>query len=64
MGKSRRTSVARAILARSAHRFIVHHMDAVFRALADPTRREIPCLLRERGGPYLSGEIAAHFASS
>jgi ArsR family transcriptional regulator, arsenate/arsenite/antimonite-responsive transcriptional repressor len=33
-----------------------------FRALGDPTRREILRLLRE--GPKTSGEIAEHFASS
>lgn len=33
-----------------------------FRALADPTRREILRLLRS--GPKSSGEIAAHFAST
>ena len=37
-------------------------MNAAFRALADPTRREILRLLR--GGPQTSGEIAAHFDSS
>ena len=37
-------------------------MNAAFRALADPTRREILRLLR--GGPRTSGEIAAHFDSS
>ena len=33
-----------------------------FRALADPTRREILRLLRER--PHTSGEIAAHFPTA
>ena len=37
-------------------------MNAAFRALADPTRREILRLLR--GGAQTSGEIAAHFDSS
>ena len=37
-------------------------MDAIFRALADPTRREIVRLLRSR--PRSSGEIAAHFTTS
>ncbi len=37
-------------------------MNAAFRALADPTRREIIELLR--GGPLTSGEIAAHFQSA
>src|SRR5690606_14126959 len=37
-------------------------MQAVFRALADPTRREIIRLLRR--GPRTSGEIADHFASA
>ena len=36
--------------------------DAVFKALADPTRREILHLLRT--GPRSSGEIAAHFPSA
>lgn len=34
----------------------------VFRALADPTRREILRLLR--GGPRTSGQIAEHFPTS
>jgi ArsR family transcriptional regulator len=34
----------------------------VFKALADPTRREIIKLLR--GGPLTSGEIAEHFPSA
>jgi ArsR family transcriptional regulator, arsenate/arsenite/antimonite-responsive transcriptional repressor len=37
-------------------------MADAFRALGDPTRREILRLLRE--GPKTSGEIAEHFASS
>jgi ArsR family transcriptional regulator len=37
-------------------------MNDAFRALADPTRREILRLLR--GGPRTSGEIAGHFDSS
>ena len=36
--------------------------DAVFKALADPTRREILRLLRS--GPQSSGDIAAQFASA
>ena len=34
----------------------------MFRALADPSRREILRLLR--AGPKTSGELAAHFASA
>lgn len=34
-------------------------MNAAFKALADPTRREILAVLRD--GPRTSGEIAAHF---
>ncbi|MGH7460375.1 MAG: autorepressor SdpR family transcription factor [Longimicrobiales bacterium] len=37
-------------------------MSDVFRALADPSRREILRLLRE--GPKTSGEVAAHFSSA
>jgi DNA-binding transcriptional ArsR family regulator len=36
--------------------------DAVFRAIADPTRREILYLLR--GGPYTVGGIAGNFRTS
>ncbi|HEX5435900.1 MAG TPA: autorepressor SdpR family transcription factor [Gemmatimonadaceae bacterium] len=37
-------------------------VNTAFKALADPTRREILQLLRN--GPRSSGDIAAHFASS
>ena len=37
-------------------------MNDAFRALADPTRREIIALLRR--GPLSSGEIAGHFDSA
>lgn len=37
-------------------------MNDAFRALADPTRREIIALLRK--GPLSSGEIAGHFDSA
>ena len=36
--------------------------NAVFRALSDPTRREILQLLK--AGPVSSGDIAAHFSSA
>jgi DNA-binding transcriptional ArsR family regulator len=37
-------------------------MQAVFKAMADPTRREILRLLRT--GPKSSGDLAAHFDSA
>ncbi|MDB4874169.1 MAG: sdpR 5 [Gemmatimonadetes bacterium] len=37
-------------------------MDQTFKALSDPTRREILRLLRD--GPRTSGEIAAHFPTA
>ena len=37
-------------------------VNAVFRALSDPTRREIIRLLRD--GPRTSGEIAGHFPTA
>jgi DNA-binding transcriptional ArsR family regulator len=40
----------------------MHGRNAVFRAMADPTRREILRLLRT--APRTSGEIAARFESS
>lgn len=38
------------------------HTQAIFRAIADPTRREILNLLRER--PLAVGEIASNFRTS
>ncbi len=38
------------------------HSQAIFRAIADPTRREILGLLRRR--PLAVGEIASHFPTS
>ena len=38
------------------------HSQAIFRAIADPTRREILSLLRER--PLAVGEIASNFSTS
>ncbi len=37
-------------------------MQSVFRALADPTRRDVLRLLR--AGPMTSGELAAHFPTA
>lgn len=37
-------------------------MNRVFKALADPTRRRVLELLRER--PMMAGELSAHFAVS
>ena len=41
---------------------VKHRRDAIFRALADPTRREILGLLRS--GPQPVGAIAANFRAS
>jgi DNA-binding transcriptional ArsR family regulator len=40
----------------------VAHENAIFRALADPTRRELLSLLRERARPV--AELTGHFAMS
>jgi DNA-binding transcriptional ArsR family regulator len=39
-------------------------VDAVFRALAHPSRRQILLVLRYRGGEMTAGEIAERFACS
>jgi ArsR family transcriptional regulator, repressor of sdpIR and other operons len=50
------------ILAPLANYLILFDVQSVFRALADPTRRDILQLLRD--GPRTSGEIAEHFPSA
>jgi DNA-binding transcriptional ArsR family regulator len=54
--RKRRSSAARATRSRGSS------PDAIFRALADPTRREILALLRERRRSV--GEIASNFRVS
>jgi DNA-binding transcriptional ArsR family regulator len=39
-------------------------LDAVFGALAHPTRREILLVLHDRGGEIAAGDLAARFAQS
>ena len=59
--RARMSNLARPArsMPRAVHR---KQRDAVFRALADPTRREILSLLR--GGQQTVGEIAGHFPMS